>query len=94
MMDLPCDYNKLDWRERRDVRNCYIEIQGGKCAHCGEDLSGLARIDVAMKKINTRLFPKTFWQYPTHLHHDHKTGMTIGAVHNQCNAVLWQYHGE
>lgn len=22
---------------------------------------------------------------------DHKTGMTEGAVHNYCNAVMWQY---
>lgn len=32
--------------------------------------------------------------YPVHLHHDHKTGLTIGAVHAKCNAVLWQYYGE
>jgi hypothetical protein len=28
------------------------------------------------------------------LHHCHQTGLTIGAVHAKCNAVLWQYHGE
>lgn len=90
----PVDYTKLDWRERKNVRLSYIEAQNGKCCYCGSPLDGLARIDVALKKVNKNLFPRTFWNHPVHLHHDHKTGMTIGAVHNQCNAVLWQYHGE
>ncbi|AGI61771.1 hypothetical protein VCO139_0016 [Vibrio phage VCO139] len=41
-----------------------------------------------------KLFPKNMFQYPIHLHHDHNTGMTIGAVHARCNAVLWEYYGE
>lgn len=90
----PVDYTKLDWRERKNVRLSYIEAQNGNCCYCGDPLDGLARIDVALKKVNKNLFPETFWNHPIHLHHDHKTGMTIGAVHNQCNAVLWQYHGE
>jgi hypothetical protein len=40
------------------------------------------------------LFPKNFLKWPVHLHHSHDTGMTIGAVHSYCNAVLWQYHNE
>jgi hypothetical protein len=90
----PVDYTKLDWRERRRVRLEYIAFQEGKCCHCGEALDGRAREDVARKSINKRMFPKSFWDYPSHLHHNHETGMTIGAVHNQCNAVLWQYHGK
>jgi hypothetical protein len=49
---------------------------------------------VMSKKINVDLFPPNFFKWPVHLHHDHRTGMTIGAVHCRCNAVLWQYHGE
>jgi hypothetical protein len=30
---------------------------------------------------------------PIHLQHDHDTGLTEGAVHAYCNAVLWQYEG-
>jgi len=29
-----------------------------------------------------------------HLHHNHETDMTEGAVHAYCNAVLWQYEGK
>lgn len=93
-MDLPVKYKDLTWQERRDVRSQYWMIQDGKCYHCGNDLSSEAHEKVTSKKINKRLFPESFFKYPVHLHHCHKTGMTIGAVHNVCNAVLWQYHGE
>jgi hypothetical protein len=46
------------------------------------------------KKINARLFPPNFFNWPVHLHHCHVTGLTIGAIHCHCNAVLWQYHGQ
>jgi hypothetical protein len=93
-MKLPADYRSLDWRQRKTVREEYVKIQDGKCSHCGEPLNTSARQDIAKKTVKRSLFPASFFQYPVHLHHCHKTGMTIGAVHNQCNAVLWQYHGE
>jgi hypothetical protein len=31
--------------------------------------------------------------HPVHLQHSHVTGLTEGAVHAFCNAVLWQYEG-
>ncbi len=92
-MDLPADYTKMHWTERRLVRNQYVELQEGKCQHCGADLSGPPTTEVDRLKVNRKLFPKSFFKYPVHLHHCHKTGMTIGAVHNKCNAVLWQYFG-
>ncbi len=94
MIALPVDYNSLDWRQRREVRNQYISEQKGKCQYCGEPLDGPAAKHVSGMQINWRLLPKNFRKYPVHLHHCHDTGMTIGAVHNVCNAVLWQYHGE
>lgn len=93
-MDLPVNYDKIDRSERRLVREEYIRIQEGKCSHCKEPLSGPPAEKVAKKKVNERLFPRDFFKWPVHLHHSHKTGMTIGAVHGWCNAVLWQYHGE
>lgn len=93
-MNLPVNYDQLHWTQRKLVRERYIELQGGLCHHCGEPLSGKPSKDVSSKWINQRLFPKDFFKYPVHLHHSHDTGMTIGAVHNICNAVLWQYHGE
>ena len=93
-MDLPVRYDELLPYEKRLVRNQYAEIQKGKCFYCGSDLSGPPSDEVAKKRVNRNLFPRTFFSYPIHLHHSHEDGMTIGAVHNYCNAVLWQYEGE
>ena len=94
--DLPQDYRRIKQPQRREVRLQYIVEQDGKCAHCQSDLSDNPRADIAAKPIRWGLFPggEGFLRHPVHLHHDHKTGMTIGAVHAYCNAVLWQYHKE
>ena len=94
MTDLPVNYTLLNWAQRRAVRLKYIELQNNLCHHCGNPLSGAPPQAIAQKRVSRRMFPKTFFEYPVHLHHCHQTGMTIGAVHNHCNAVLWQYHGE
>ena len=91
---LPAIYNDLTPLERRDVRHQYIRLQCGLCWHCGGSLDNGAIGVAAKAKINERLFPKNFFAFPVHLHHCHKTGLTIGAVHNRCNAYLWQYKGE
>jgi len=90
---LPVDYTKLDRRERRAVREQYIEDQGGRCMFCERSLDDEAPADVVEKPIDWGMFPPNFLKYPVHLQHDHGTGMTEGAVHAYCNAVLWQYHG-
>lgn len=92
--NLPQKYHALEWWERRDVRNQYVEEQNGACCHCGAPLSGHPSDILASKKLNMRLFPRNFLKHPVHLHHCHDTGLTIGAVHAHCNGVLWQYHGE
>lgn len=91
---LPIDYNKSHWTIRKQAREQYCREQMWKCYHCGEDLHSNPRKDIMDKSINMKLFPKGMFNHPIHLHHDHRTGMTIGAVHSKCNAVLWQYHGE
>ena len=93
-MKLPVNYNEILPKERRVVRNEYIRLQNGLCAYCGEPLSGKPRKDIADKKVNVYLFPPNMFMYSVHLHHNHETGMTIGAVHCHCNAVAWQYDGE
>ena len=93
-MKLPINYHDTHYTERRKVREKYVEIQDGKCCHCGEPLNGPASDDVMNKSIDKKLFPKNFFNCPVHLHHSHDTGLTIGAVHCHCNAVLWQYHDE
>lgn len=93
-INLPVDYDGLTPSERREVREAYVRLQDGKCHHCGHLLAGSASKDVMSKQIDAALFPSGFFDWPVHLHHDHRTGLTLGAVHSHCNAVLWQYYGE
>ena len=92
-MKLPVDYTKLDWRTRKAVREAYIEKQNKACYFCDYPLDGDPIVDVLRTPINLDLFPLNFLKHPIHLQHCHKTGMTEGAVHARCNAVMWQYHG-
>jgi len=91
--NLPVEYDRLDRTEKRAVRLQYIDEQNGLCQHCQEPLEGEPTVDIQNMWINRDMFPPGFLQNPVHLHHCHNTGLTIGAVHARCNAVLWQYHG-
>ena len=91
--DLPVDYTKLHWSERKKVREHYVKEQSGKCYYCGGDLNKDAPKKITDKKINLQLFPINFLKHPVHLQHNHDTNMTEGAVHSYCNAVMWQYEG-
>lgn len=93
-LTIPADYRKLNQNQRRLVRERYIKLQEGRCLHCKSDLEGPPTDLVQKRKITMSLFPKGFLDHPVHLHHNHATGMTIGAVHAKCNAVLWQYYNE
>lgn len=88
---LPTDYTKLLWNEKRLVREQYIKLQNGKCYWCKCDLTEEPPLHILNKNINWNLFPSNFLKSPIHLQHCHKTGMTEGAVHAYCNAVMWQY---
>lgn len=89
IMDLPINYNNAHWSVRKRAREEYIKRQNGLCYHCGISLYDKPKQD---RLINKQLFPKNFFDYPIHLHHNHNTGITIGVVHNYYNAVLWQYY--
>ncbi len=95
--DLPVEYAALDWKkgERQAVRNQYVKEQEGKCYYCKALLNGDPPSDITDKDIDWGLFPggRQFLKYPIHLQHCHTTGMTEGAVHAYCNAVMWQYDG-
>lgn len=93
-MQLPTMYNGLGPHEKRPVRERYIELQKGLCWHCKAPLAGEPPTEVLTKLVDVELFPANFFRSPVHLHHSHDTGLTIGAVHAYCNAVLWQYYGE
>lgn len=88
--NLPIMYKKLEWWERKKVREQYRIQQDNKCMFCGGNLDVQPKQN---KKINWSLFPRNFLKHPVHLQHCHKTGLTEGAVHAYCNAVMWQYHG-
>lgn len=91
--NLPVEYDKLSPKERREVREQYIEEQNNLCMFCGEDLFSVPPERVTEKDVEWKLFPQGFLNAPIHLQHDHFTGLTEGAIHAYCNAVLWQYHG-
>jgi hypothetical protein len=91
--NLPVDYDNLCAQERRIVREQYIKEQDNKCWHCGEDLFADPPERITELDINWKIFPVGFLNAPIHLQHNHFSGLTEGAVHGYCNAVLWQYYG-
>ncbi len=91
---LPANYEKLEQWERRHVRQAYEAKQHNLCYHCQCALSGEPSFDVVEIEVSPDLFPSGFFDNPIHLHHNHDTGMTIGAVHAHCNAVMWEHYGE
>lgn len=93
-MELPADYTLLSIKQRKKVREEYIRRQKGKCWYCKSRLDGDPPVKVRNLSVDPNLFPRGFFDHPVHLHHSHETGITIGAVHSYCNAVLWEYHGE
>jgi len=90
-LNLPVNYKKLEWNERKTIREQYIKLQDNKCYYCNGNLNEPAPIYIRNKPINWDLFPPNFLKHPIHLQHSHKTGLTEGAVHCYCNAVMWQY---
>jgi hypothetical protein len=92
-MNLPKDYTTLNGKQRRLVREEYVRQQDGKCWFCKQSLDGPPPRYVEVAYIRWELFPEGFLLHPVHLQHDHKTGMTEGAVHALCNAYLWEHHG-
>jgi len=91
--NLPVEYDKVPPRERRLVREQYIKQQGGACMFCKRQLTETPPKSVTSKKVNWDLFPPFFLKHPIHLQHCHDSGLTEGAVHALCNAVMWQFHG-
>ena len=90
-LELPINYDEAHWSVRKKAREQYVIEQEGKCQHCGELLTGEPSLEVSSKPINMSLFPPHMFKHQVHLHHCHKSGLTIGAIHARCNAYLWQY---
>lgn len=92
-MDLPTKYDALSATQKKEVRLQYVTLQKNLCHFCNHSLSEKPPLHITAKPIHWNLFPRGFLNHPIHLQHNHKTGLTEGAVHSYCNAVLWQYHG-
>lgn len=92
-MQLPADYAKLNSKQRKLVREEYTQLQDGLCFYCREELDGAPAERVLSIPINWKLFPQGFLNNPIHLQHSHRTGLTEGAVHAYCNAIMWQSEG-
>lgn len=90
----PLLYNKLSYKEKIILRNKYIADQGGLCMYCKSNINHPPPEFITKKKICWEIFPPNFLKYPIHLQHNHETGLTEGAVHSYCNAVMWQYEGK
>lgn len=93
-MSLPVRYSSLTPAQRQEVRRVYAHRQAGLCWHCKAPLDQEPPAAISAKTLNMKLFPPGFLDWPVHLHHDKKTGLTVGATHAYCNGVLFQYHGQ
>lgn len=94
LIQIPIMYNIASVRERRSARIEHRRQQNHKCWYCDANLDDLPPDRILDMDLGLHLFPRGFFRNREHLHHDHKTGMSVGAVHSVCNAILWQYHGE
>lgn len=92
-MKLPVIYDDCTIAQRRAIREEYIRLQDGKCFYCAAPLSEDSIYNAENKPVKYSLFPPAFFSNPVHLQHDHVSGLTEGAVHSYCNAVMWQYEG-
>lgn len=89
----PVHYDTLTPPEKRQVREQYVIEQNGLCYWCHCPLDQQPPKDIQDTYVNLYLFPPNFLKHPIHLQHDHDSGLTEGAVHARCNAIMWQYHG-
>jgi hypothetical protein len=92
-MDLPVRYSSLRKKseKKRAVREEYIRRQNGNCCFCGESLTSRSPYEEDGTPVHEERYPAAFFDNPVHLHHDHTTDMTIGAIHAYCNAVSFDY---
>lgn len=94
MPELPAQYDKITREQRALVREEYARRQEGICPFCLHPLLGDPPPAVTRLPLDKMRWPAEFFKWPIHLHHNHRTGLTIGAYHARCNAVLACYLNE
>ncbi len=84
LLKLPMPYDELrrNWRKKRFVGDAPKETR-----------ENLEFFDAVIGKGEAIDLSK-MQRWPTHLHHDHDTGLTIGAAHGACNIWLWISEGK
>lgn len=82
-------YSKI--KNKQYVRDELIEKQANICIFCGNKLDEESYFEGS--PIDKSLFPKTFFDHPMHIHHNHDTDNVIGLIHATCNAISWQLLG-
>jgi hypothetical protein len=94
VITLPTRYDDLTPHERQRVRDEYARLQGGLCPFCLQPLVAEPPPVIQRLPLHSTLWPEEFFKWPQHLHHDHRSGLTIGTYHARCNAVLACYFHE
>lgn len=89
--ELPVMYDHVSREVRARVRDEYARRQKGICPFCLQPLLGDPPPVIQRLPLNAMNWPPEFFRWPVHLHHDHRTGLTIGAYHSRCNAILACY---
>lgn len=92
-LKLPAMYDECTQQQRKELREEYARLNFNMCFYCHYSLDEDSPYNMENKPIKYSLFPPAFFSNPVHLQHDHDTGLTEGAVHSYCNAVMWQYEG-
>jgi len=85
-------------RNKALVREKYRRLQKNLCWFCHSSLDkgtpdSFRKLYPITGQELQDIFPPGFMDYPVHLHHDHSSGWTKGAVHNYCNAIMFVYFG-
>lgn len=94
VITLPTRYDDLTPEERQRVRDQYAREQGGLCPFCLQPLVADPPPVIQRLPVDAVRWPPAFFKWPQHLHHNHRTGLTIGTYHARCNAVLACYFNE
>ncbi|MDX1406389.1 MAG: sigma factor-like helix-turn-helix DNA-binding protein [Woeseiaceae bacterium] len=90
----PQRYRDLNYNQRRKLCDEYVEYFKGRCPYCNELLDNEPHefVRQSADEIDWDTLPggkEGFLKNPVHLHHDHKTGLALAAVHAMCNAHSW-----
>lgn len=93
-IELPARYDDLTVDQRARVRDDYARRQRGICPLCLQPLLADPPPVIRRLKVDKMRWPPEFFKWPQHLHHNHRTGLTIGTYHARCNAVLACYFNE